>query len=575
MNKKKLLFLPFLAVLAIAGCSKEEGPDGNSGDGSNEVGYVAVNIVQPRSVSARAGEGTENTGFQNGTEAENTVTKGIFFIFNDDGTQQTCEPQVCELWSGKGTSTAPDPEVERIYSAVLVVNNSKTDPSNTAKQIVCVLNPPAKFVADKSLTLQNLRDSIGKYDACTPGAFIMTNSVYRSSGAEICGAPVTSANIKGTNAEAVNNPVDIYVERVVAKVRAHADNFDNNAGATVTINQSATEAAAEGTEVEKKLTIKVTGIEIANIAQTSYLFKCIDGFGINVYWMWDTQNRRSYWETMPAGDKIAFDNQSYDQIVESSKNEDGSDFDISKASLEKYIQPNTPNIDDKSLPRTSILVTAQLLDGDKPADLVYFGGKYYDTEGAKKIIANFLKAKDYYKKTADNRYESFVPADFVWENKAANERLSWLRSYEVVAKLDPAKTYEIYQKIGEDDFEAVTDGTEVINGLLAGDETSGAPYKARVFTEGKCYYFVNIDHTSVANSRVTEAIEEHTYDGVVRNHIYDLTLSSIKGVGVPVFNPEDVIIPEVPSDEDTFFLAARVNVLDWRLVSQKVDFEIK
>ena len=59
----------------------------------------------------------------------------------------------------------------------------------------------------------------------------------------------------------------------------------------------------------------------------------------------------------------------------------------------------------------------------------------------------------------------------------------------------------------------------------------------------------------------------------MRNHIYDLTLSSIKGIGTPVFDPDDVIIPERPDIENLYYLAARINVLAWKVVSQTVNFE--
>lgn len=62
------------------------------------------------------------------------------------------------------------------------------------------------------------------------------------------------------------------------------------------------------------------------------------------------------------------------------------------------------------------------------------------------------------------------------------------------------------------------------------------------------------------------------FEGVIRNHVYDLTLNSISGVGTPVFDPNDVIIPETPDEETLWYLGAEVNVLKWRIVKQTVDF---
>ena len=93
---------------------------------------------------------------------------------------------------------------------------------------------------------------------------------------------------------------------------------------------------------------------------------------------------------------------------------------------------------------------------------------------------------------------------------------------------------------------------------------------ARVYTDGKCYYYVNIDQTPVATDNGYTG--DGKFEGVIRNHIYDLTLNSISGIGTPVFKPEDVIIPQTPTDETLWFLGARINVLKWRLVKQTVDF---
>ena len=60
--------------------------------------------------------------------------------------------------------------------------------------------------------------------------------------------------------------------------------------------------------------------------------------------------------------------------------------------------------------------------------------------------------------------------------------------------------------------------------------------------------------------------------GVVRNHSYQVEISSIKGFGTPVYNPDTEIIPVLPSDDLTY-LAAKISVLSWRVVSSKVDLD--
>ena len=58
----------------------------------------------------------------------------------------------------------------------------------------------------------------------------------------------------------------------------------------------------------------------------------------------------------------------------------------------------------------------------------------------------------------------------------------------------------------------------------------------------------------------------------MRNHSYQVTIQNIQGYGTPVYDPDKVIDPMIPSDDNTY-LAARINVLSWRVVSSNVDLD--
>ena len=60
--------------------------------------------------------------------------------------------------------------------------------------------------------------------------------------------------------------------------------------------------------------------------------------------------------------------------------------------------------------------------------------------------------------------------------------------------------------------------------------------------------------------------------GVVRNHIYETTVTKIAGFGTPVYNEELVIYPEKPSDND-HYIAAEINILSWRIVKNEYALE--
>lgn len=543
--RKKALFFPVLAALMLAGCSNDDDLTTGGNENEGKTGYIAVNIVQPKTIMGRA---VSEDDFEDGSEVENYAQTGLFFIFNADGTQRIGESQTLSL-TGNTSGSNIDPAVERIYNAVLVVDGQETEPENNL-QIVCVLNAPSGL---ESVTkLSELQQKIENYDAHTEGTFIMTNSVYKDDDDEILGATVDETNIAQSADKALANPVQIYVERVVAKIRAKSGGEFNNQGAEINMGNDT-----------KQLKINITGIEIANIATTSYLFKNIES--INYTWAWDVANKRSYWEIVPTS--LKYDNQSYNQIKED-------DFDIKNVDLTQYIQPNT------SGQKTAVLVTAELQEEDgTPYDFVYLRGGYFTPDDALTLIAERAAKEGYWKKTGDNpvKYSQLSPEDFEWEDIHDNSSLTWLKSYEVVAKVKSNITelYKYDKDSDKDDKYVKQDDVTAINTWLAGsaDDHSNV---ARYYKYGKCYYFVNIDQTSVANSMLAEgstSYEAHTYDGVVRNHIYNLTLNSIKGIGTPVFDPDDVIIPERPNEENLYYLAAQINVLAWRLVNQTVDFE--
>lgn len=532
--KTRLGLITLLATLTIAGCTKEHQGKNESG---NDTGFIAVSISQANTAT-KAGE------FENGDSNENAATSGLFFIFNNTGAK--VNSQRISLTPDNGTITEP-PATECIYTAVLVVDGATTKPE-TANQIVCVLNAP-EGIENGVTNLDDLKNKIGGYGLTGNGKFIMTNSVYKEGDEVVIGTKITEDNIKKSAEEAYRAPVNIYVERVVAKYEITYNDLSNAANQGEIIQNGAT----------KKVYIKPTGIDIANKADKAYLIKNVESIGINndVYssWMWDSTNKRSYWEIVPeigTGDnKLGFTNESYkdfNQITDTDQKITG------------YFLPNT------SETKTSVLLTAELYADDQfttKLDLAYIQGGYTTKDGAKNIVARHLaNAKNYYIKNGTN-YVQLGADNLVWKNKgfAAPQPSTPLKSYEVLAQLSDDIT-EIYTASGE----KVDDGVKVVNDYLKSDDA--ILYRARVYEDGRCYYFVNIDQSSVAKAAA------HSYDGVVRNHFYKLNLKSVAGIGTPVFDPDEIIIPEYPEDQDLYFIAADINVLDWRIVSQDVDFTV-
>lgn len=55
--------------------------------------------------------------------------------------------------------------------------------------------------------------------------------------------------------------------------------------------------------------------------------------------------------------------------------------------------------------------------------------------------------------------------------------------------------------------------------------------------------------------------------GLVRNHVYTLTVSQIKGLGTGIENLDYPIVP--PMEMDDYFIKYRINILNWRIVPEQ------
>ena len=96
---------------------------------------------------------------------------------------------------------------------------------------------------------------------------------------------------------------------------------------------------------------------------------------------------------------------------------------------------------------------------------------------------------------------------------------------------------------------------------------------AKVWKDGKTYYYTDIRHLGkITQDGKGQDVPSVGAYGVVRNHSYQVVINSVTGLGTPVYNPDDVIDPEQPKDEESY-LAARIKVLSWRVVKSTVDLK--
>jgi len=552
--KTKTLLLSLLTALAFTGCSNDDDP-GVPGHEQGKPSYLAVNIVTPKVPGVCA---AEDGGFADGSQAEDAVESATFVLL--DSSDNVCEVKpgvTLEPWKGLGGGYSPN--VENVSSAVIVVNGTSAQPD--IKGILAILNPPAaistqittaKTLADVKAVIDDYKAGFDADDNLQP--LVMTNSVY----VDDAGKTVIAADVEGKFAKSEDaakiNPVDIYVERVIAKIATTKAAAGFNKGTEVTLN---------GQE-KTQLTIDIKGIQIANCADRSYLFKNVDGLGDKLWTNWtDPTNKRSYWANIPSDD-VQYINFSWNTISGVAAGSTALAIDSEHSFyVQENVIPSTSTA--KPVQNTAVIVTAQLKDAAGNAfPFVKIGGVYYTPDDGLKQIVDGLAVRHYYMKTGDSpvKYES-IPADyFQWAAHApadAPDVEGW-HGFVELKEAHAGDTFYYYDADTKTYKEC--DEEHNVASVLKNDMN----LRAWMWHEGQCYYFVDIEHFGADS-------EGNQLKGIIRNHVYNLTLNSLKGLGVPVFDPDAVIIPDRPEDETLFYLAARINVLRWKIVNQTVNFE--
>lgn len=140
----------------------------------------------------------------------------------------------------------------------------------------------------------------------------------------------------------------------------------------------------------------------------------------------------------------------------------------------------------------------------------------------------------------------------------------------VTLQLTEVPTGVYYRPNGAGEYVAVTaENLNVVNTLLW--QQSGVAY---AYTEGKCYYSMPIRHLGMTENKIDIPLEEdgdidwkklRVGDmGLVRNHVYRLSVDAIKGLATGIENLDYPIVP--PMDQDEYYIKYRINILNWRVV---------
>lgn len=578
MKTGKLISIALLS-LAVA-CSKENVTSNQGGSDANQ--YMAVDIAMSVGSSTKA-----PADYRDGSEAESTVNvnNSIFLFYDAYGNYLT-----------SGVISATDGSVDENGNLKLTVNNQSGFVEKESKAVI-VLGPtrlrPALVLAVlnydncnalKTLSLADVHKKVdNKAISTEAGKFTMTNSIYVDGNNVVNATPIAASSVKETKEEALKSPVQIYVEREVAKVNMKAkDGLNKTADGKICFETPNAEYVLNGVKVSARIVVDGWAANAFNT--TSYLVKEVPTSWLvtNPFANWyDEAAKRTFWAQdpnysgseeyvfgrTPEGEPGTYKNVKYLSWNDATQN---------KVDSYNYMYENTA---DKASARVNggelanvptILIaahveTAKTGEAWTRQDIYKFGGLFYTNDALKNYAAEqILKGKLHWEYTTVEglKIASVEPkqidATFI-ANVVDN---SGSVKVKVAAVTAPAEGAKLMKE--DNSVIASADWAKTVEDILNGENGFNIAKKELVcFKDGMCYYQVPIKHN--------QAAEDVTY-GTVRNHIYELTLSKIAKIGNPVFNPEEKLVL-IPGEEKNYYVSAELKVLKWRVITQDVVIE--
>lgn len=578
MKTGKLISIALLS-LAVA-CSKENVSSNQGGSDANQ--YMAVDIAMSVGASTKA----PAADYRDGSEAESTVNvKNSIFLFYDaygnfltSGVISATDGSVDENGNLKLTTNLSG-FVEKESKAVIVLGPTRLRPA----LVLAVLNYD-KCDALKNLSLADAHAQVDNNEISTEaGKFTMTNSVYVDGKNVVNATPISASSVKETKEEALKSPVQIYVEREVAKVNMKAkEGLNKTAEGKIYFETANAEYVLDGVKVAARIVVDGWAVNAFNT--TSYLVKNVPASWIatNPFANWyDEAAKRTFWAQDPnysGSEDYIFGRDPKDEpgTYKNVQYLSWKEATLNDVNSYSYMYENTA---DKASAKVNggelanvptILIAAHVEMAQagaawKNPDLYKFGGLFYTNTSLKNYAAEqILKGKLHWEYTTAEglKIASVLPdqvnATFV-ANVADNSGSVKAKVAAVTAPAEGAKLMKEDNSVIES-----ADWAKTVEDILNGENGFNIAKKELVcYKKGMCYYQVPIKHN--------QTTDDVAY-GTVRNHIYELTLSKIAKIGNPVFNPDEKLVL-IPGEEKNYYVSAELKILKWRVVTQDVVIE--
>ena len=565
VNVKNLFGMAVMAT-ALVGCSSNDNlaPDGKDNVGKAGEAYASFTINLPTTTGTRGDEAVKDgtPSFAEGTAAEYEVKNGTILIFdaNTDKFVTSAELGTMNPWTKKtdenGVTTAAIATVQLHnvtvggnYKALVLLNNYNEDINNKKVKLPTDAETYAHWSKEASNVI------VANYEKSTNGIFMANAPEYKSATEQP--TLVDVKNVCASREEAQAKPATtVYVERGLAKVTMH--NFDTD-GYTV----------ADGTYKDATVKIENWKLDVTNtktfpVHQIGGLTTDYAGIWSNVRF-YDTNTastfKRVYWGVDPNYENADF------QTLENCKTEfnmiakdkvDG----LAGADKPQYCLENTFNLANMKQGQTTRVVFKAVFT---PKNFVT-GQTFYKIGNNTAIwdadkLAQQIKtvALDVMGITNTDEQAKYVVKLDATENNISGEAGQHLIKAENITYTGDAADSKVNETF-----------VNTINDKLGLSASAGIS----TYLNGEAYYIARIKHFN----ELTPWTAGTPYNGdnnaflgrygVLRNNWYDLSVTSISGLGYPDV-PE--VKPTLPDDENDQYVNVEVKILSWAKRSQSIE----
>lgn len=566
MRKVKNLFGMAVMATALVACSSSDDLTPNGNDNAVKPGeaYASFRINLPTTSGTRATDGEPS--FDEGAAKEYEVKNGTILIFDNDGKFVTsAQLGTMNPWTdvkSDGVTTAAIATVQLSnvtvggsYQALVLLNN---DVDATTSKVT--LPTTGETYAGWSKDVSKVNPV--KY-ASTDGIFMANAPMY------------TGTTTKPTTLVKVNN---ICASREEAQAKAATTVYVERGLAKVTMQNFAADGytVAEGTYKNDKVEIKNWQLDVTN--KSTFPVHQTDGLSTGFDAIWSTPRffdgantkfQRVYWGEDPnyLGATLQNLEACKDAFTMIGK---GDIAGLTGNEHPQYCLENTFDLANMMQGQTTRVVfkavyTPKALEGTAEKTFYKIGNNT-----AIWTKANLEKQIHTVAVTAMGITDAAEQAKYVVKLDAAANNISGEAGLHMITADNI-----VYTGSGSSKVPAALAAINTKLGLSEEDPTT---HKEKVgistYLNGEAYYIARIKHFNeftpwtAGEGYGTKNDKYLGRYGVLRNNWYDLSVTSISGLGYPEV-PE--VKPTVPDDENDQYINVEVKILSWAKRSQSID----